>query len=65
MASMEKERVPFVKPIDVNEGDRKGNVERWLLEIEKVMIETLIKIAKDTMNDVHTKRPNWVQKWPG
>jgi len=57
MASMEKEKVAFVRSIDVNEGDRKGNVERWLLEIEKVMIETLIKVAKDTMGDIHTARP--------
>jgi dynein heavy chain len=35
MISAEKEEVMFIKPIDVNEGDRKGNVENWMLDIEK------------------------------
>ena len=30
MISMEKERVEFSKKVDVNEGEKKGNVERWL-----------------------------------
>jgi dynein heavy chain len=33
MISMEKERVEFSKKVDVNEGEKKGNVERWLSEI--------------------------------
>lgn len=37
MISSEKERVPFVKSINVNEGDKKGNVEKWLLEVEGTM----------------------------
>lgn len=31
MVSMEKEKVDFSKRVDVNEGDKKGNVEKWLL----------------------------------
>lgn len=34
MISAEKEEVSFLKPVDVNEGDKKGNVENWMLEIE-------------------------------
>jgi dynein heavy chain, axonemal len=34
MYSPEKEYVPFNKSIDVNDGERKGNVEVWLLDIE-------------------------------
>ena len=34
MISAEKEKVKFFKPIDVNDGEKKGNVEKWLLEIE-------------------------------
>ena len=34
MISPEKERIKFIKAVDVNEGEKKGNVERWLLEIE-------------------------------
>ena len=45
MVSPEKERIPFLKPVDVNEGDKKGNVERWLLEIEGMMRDTLMAIV--------------------
>jgi dynein heavy chain len=34
MISAEKEEVNFIKKIDVNEGEKKGNVEIWMLEIE-------------------------------
>jgi dynein heavy chain len=34
MISAEKEEVAYLKKIDVNEGDKKGNVENWMLEIE-------------------------------
>lgn len=29
--------------MNVNEGDKKGNVERWLLEVQESMIKTLTK----------------------
>jgi len=60
MVSAEKETVKFTKDIDVNEGNRKGNVEVWLLEIEKLMIETLTKITHDSMLDTQTERTTWV-----
>lgn len=34
MISPENEKVQFYKPINVVDGDKKGNVERWLVEIE-------------------------------
>jgi dynein heavy chain, axonemal len=34
MISAEGEQVDFLRKIDVNEGDRKGNVEKWMLDIE-------------------------------
>jgi len=34
MISAEKEVVGFLKKVDVNEGEKKGNVEKWMLEIE-------------------------------
>ena len=46
MISAEKEKVKFNKSINVNEGEKKGNVERWLYEIEQVMIDTIRKIMK-------------------
>jgi hypothetical protein len=35
MVSEEGEVVGFQKKIDVNDGDRKGNVEKWMLDIEE------------------------------
>ena len=63
MVSMEKEKVAFSKRVDVNEGDKKGNVEKWLLEIEGVMIETLKKLTKTAVED-ESVRVEWVKKWP-
>ena len=37
MISPEKEIVKFCSPVDVNEGEKKGHVEKWLLDIEKIM----------------------------
>ena len=63
MISMEKENVQFSKKVDVNEGQKKGNVERWLSEIEEVMITTLKKITKTAVED-ESERIVWVKKWP-
>lgn len=60
MISAEKENVKFIKKINVNEGDRKGNVEVWLLEIENTMIDTLVKITADCIQDLSTPRTQWV-----
>ena len=66
MISADKESVPFKKTIDVNEGDKKGNVEKWMLEIENVMRTTLKEIMSDSIKDYYkSKRTDWVQKWPG
>ena len=46
MISSEKEEVSFLKPVDVNEGDKKGNVENWMLEIEDQMINSLKALSK-------------------
>jgi dynein heavy chain len=45
MISPEKETVQFLRSVNVNEGEKKGNVERWLLEIEQVMVETMRKVT--------------------
>ena len=66
MISADKEEVTFKKKIDVNEGDKKGNVEKWMLEIENVMRTTLKEIMSDSIKDYYKiKRTDWVQKWPG
>lgn len=65
MISPEREAVNFYKPVNVNEGEKRGNVERWLSEIEQVMIDTLKRTTYDSINDVETSRPDWIKKWPG
>ena len=49
MISAEKEEVMFEKRVDVNEGDKKGNVEKWMLEIESVMRRSLKGICKESL----------------
>lgn len=66
MLSAEQEEVDFCTKIDVNAGDKKGNVEKWMLEIETVMRKTLRELCRDSLNDYYkTKRTTWVGAWPG
>ena len=65
MISAEGEQVNFDTKVDVNEGDKKGNVEKWMLEIEAVMRKTLWRICRDAMNNYpNPKRTDWVRNWP-
>jgi len=62
MISQEGEEVMFDTKVDVNEGDKKGNVEKWMLEIEAVMRKSLKKICKDSLEAYHnTERIKWVR----
>ena len=66
MISAEGEVVQFNRKIDVNEGDKKGNVEKWMLEIEKVMKLSLKMLTQESLFDYYNvARTTWVQKWPG
>lgn len=66
MISAESEEVLFDKKVDVNEGDKKGNVEKWMLEIEAVMRRSLKNICKDSLKEYLTvERILWVRQWPG
>ena len=66
MISAEQEVVDLHKKIDVNEGDKKGNVEKWMLEIEKVMRTSLKMLTQQSLADYYdVKRTEWVAKWPG
>ena len=65
MVSPEKETVAFISKIDVNRGDNKGNVEYWMLEIEKTMYKTLQDSTKRSLLDYQTQnRVDWIPKWP-
>jgi len=66
MVSAEGEVVTFTKPIDVNEGEKAGNVELWMLEIEDMMKTTLRDMVKGAMADYEvTPRPQWLKAWAG
>lgn len=66
MVSAEGEEVMFDTKVDVNEGDKKGNVEKWMLEIEGVMRKSLKRILRDSVADyAKSKRTDWVTAWPG
>jgi dynein heavy chain, axonemal len=66
MISAEQERVDLQIKVDVNEGNKKGNVELWMKEIEEVMIKTLrTKTKESNMDYQKTPMEQWVSKWPG
>jgi len=49
MISPEDEYVKFHSAVNVEEGDKKGNVEVWLLELEEMMRKTLRDVLKKSM----------------
>ena len=53
MISGEKEKVRFYKSINVNEGEKKGNVERWLkvhaVHLRAQLASPMIPSAKSAM----------------
>jgi len=66
MISAEGEEVDFKKVVDVNAGDKKGNVEKWMLEIEAVMRMTLKQLTSlSNYEYANIKRTDWTANWPG
>jgi len=66
MLSAEGEDVMFIKKIDVNEGDRKGNVEKWMLDIEDQMIKSLRELNKEAIREYpNAERTEWSKNFPG
>ncbi|ODM99586.1 Dynein heavy chain 7, axonemal [Orchesella cincta] len=64
MFSAEGERVMFSRPVDTLEA--KGCVEKWLLNVEKTMIQSLKDVVTSSRDAyVLTPRADWVTKWPG
>jgi dynein heavy chain len=61
MYSAEGEFVPFEESIDPNEGTRKGNVEIWLKEVERVMKETLKTVTtRHMLTYEKSQREAWI-----
>jgi dynein heavy chain len=64
MCSSEKEVVPLVEVLDP--ATARGNVEVWLLDLERVMRDTLKQVCQDAIADYPTKdRIEWTACWPG
>ena len=64
MVSRESERVPLSRTF--NPKSAAGNVERWLLDCEQIMRETLKHVIKQSFSAYATrKRSDWATEWPG
>eukprot|EP00762_Andalucia_godoyi_P000179 ANDGO_02454.mRNA.1 Dynein-1-beta heavy chain len=64
MISSEKEMVKFDRTI--NPAFAEGAVEKWLVEVEKVMKSSLTKITVDSVEDfAKSAHHEWVLRWPG
>lgn len=64
MTSIEKESVPFKNIIDTNKA--RGSVEKWLVEVEERMFESIHHQTSLGLEDYSSKpRHEWVLQWPG
>ncbi|XP_059139620.1 dynein axonemal heavy chain 3-like isoform X2 [Physella acuta] len=64
MISAENETVPFCTSIFPAKA--KGMVEKWLLQVEDVMINSLRKVINDSISAYKTThRKRWVVEWAG
>jgi dynein heavy chain len=66
MLSIEGEEVELFKPVNVVAGDKKGNVEKWLLEVQDSMIGCLTQIIGEAYKAyANTDRKKWCLEWAG
>ncbi|XP_075250490.1 dynein axonemal heavy chain 3-like isoform X2 [Convolutriloba macropyga] len=64
MISSEKENVPFVGTIVPAKA--KGMVEKWLIQVQEMMLKSISKIIGDAVEAYATvERVQWVKQWPG
>lgn len=64
MISAEKEVVPFSGKIIP--ADAKGMVEKWLVQVETIMIQSLKDVTSESIKHYPTvERPEWILRWPG
>jgi dynein heavy chain len=63
--STEGERMKLVTMVDPESRVNKGNVEMWLLELEKFAWDSVMDFTAQCVADyVVTKRTQWLQNWP-
>jgi len=53
--SSSNEQIELLRPIDLREGDKKGNVEIWLSELESLIFDTIKDICKKTVKTLSNK----------
>ncbi len=64
MYSSQKEYVKFIQTISTSAAQ--GAVEKWLLDVEKVMISSMKSVMAEAFYDYpQTPREKWVLEWPG
>ncbi|XP_030747452.1 dynein heavy chain 3, axonemal isoform X2 [Sitophilus oryzae] len=64
MVSAEKEKV--VLSTKIIPADAKGMVEKWLILVEAIMIQSLKDITKRAIENYPSiERPTWILAWPG
>ncbi len=43
-----------------------GMVEKWLIQVEEMMIKSLMKVTEEALEAYKQEpREKWVQEWPG
>ncbi|TNM97969.1 hypothetical protein fugu_014215 [Takifugu bimaculatus] len=64
MISSEKETMPFIE--NIYPADSKGMVEKWLLQVEKLMLSSVRHVIhQGLLNYTEVPRKEWVLLWPG
>jgi dynein heavy chain len=65
MISAEGEVVKMDRPVDPETPANKGNVEKWLLELESIQWDSLRTLTVASLEEYPTiPRRNWILNWP-